>query len=302
MFLTKKCLTDRAFSRQFCCFFALVFVFAFLGGCRSSQKHYALRGRVLAKSADQLTVIQQEIPGFMAAMTMPYPIKDREGFAVVQPGDAITADLIVQGGKNYWLENIVVIGNAHTSVATDTDELATEDESGVSVVGTHIPDVRLVNQDGKTIHLSDFRGRAVLVTFIYTRCPFPTFCPLLSSEFASIHHELLNEPEIYKKTHLVSITLDPAYDTPPVLRKYALGYLKNDNAGFAHWDFVSTTPQDLQIISGAFGLTYFKQESLITHTMRTVLLARDGTIVRIWDGSEWRQAELIDAVRRAATG
>jgi protein SCO1 len=302
MFLTQRAASYQASSSQPPFFLALALVFAILGGCRSSQKHYVLRGRVLAKSSHQLTVSQQDIPGFMAAMTMPYPVKDPEGLGVVQPGDAITAELVVQGEKNYWLENIVVIGNSHTSVSTDTGETDIEDENGAPVLGSQIPDVRLINQDEKTIHLSDFKGRAVLVTFIYTRCPFPTFCPLLSSEFASVHRELLKDPELYKKTHLVSISLDPAYDTAPVLRKYGLGYLKNDSAGFAHWDFASTTPGDLKTISGAFGLTYSKQDNLITHTMRTVLVARDGTVVKIWDGSEWRQSELIDAVRRAAAG
>ena len=106
MFLIKRTASYRASSWQPPFFLALALVFAILGGCRSSQKHYALRGRVLAKSSDQLTVSQQDIPGFMAAMTMPYPVKDPEGLEVVQPRDAITADLVVQGEKNYWLENI----------------------------------------------------------------------------------------------------------------------------------------------------------------------------------------------------
>ena len=85
-------------------------------------------------------------------------------------------------------------------------------------VGTEIPDVKFVNQDGKTIHLADFRGKAVLVTFIYTRCPFPDFCPLLSHEFAAMDRELKKTPRDYERTHLMSISLDPAYDKPPVLR------------------------------------------------------------------------------------
>ena len=97
-----------------------------------------------------------------------------------------------------------------------------------------MPDVPLVNQDGKTLHLADFKGKAVLLTFIYTRCPFPTFCPLISSEFAAIHNDLAQTPPIYGKTHLLSVSLDPNYDTAPVLRKYGLAYLK-------------TTPPALQI-------------------------------------------------------
>jgi protein SCO1 len=288
----------------------LAFVFAAVGGCGSSQKHYAFRGRVLVKNSDQLTVNQQDIPGYMSAMTMPYPVKDAKALEQVQSGDEITADLVVNGQK-YWLENVVVTGSGDGSVSAAADNGGApastaidtiEDENEHSMVGAQLPDIPLTNQAGKTIHFGDFKGKTVLVTFIYTRCPFPTFCPLLSSEFTSIQRELLKDPELYKKTHLVSISLDPAYDTAPVLRKYGLGYLKNNSAGFAHWDFVSTKPKDLQTLAGAFGLTYFKQKNQLTHGMRTVLVKPNGTVASIWDGSEWRQPELLAAMRQATVG
>ncbi len=268
-------------------------------GCRSSQQHYALRGRVLGKSTGQLTVRQQDIPGFMAAMTMPYAVKDAEALAKTQLGDDITATLVVNKDKNYWLENVVILG--HESGTTADDTTVIEQENHVSIIGASIPDVPLVNQDGKTIHLSNFKGKAVLVTFIYTRCPFPTFCPMLTSEFASIQKELLKTPDFYKKTHLVSITLDPAYDTPSVMRQFGLTHLYNNAAGFGHWDFVSTKPEDLQTLAAAFGLTYYSKDNLITHGMRTVLLTPDGTVANMWDGSEWRQPELVDAMIKQVT-
>lgn len=287
----------------------LASVFAAVGGCKSSQKHYALRGWVLVKSSHQLTVNQENIAG-MPAMSMPYPVKDAKALEQVQAGDQITADLVVSGQK-YWLENVVVTGGGDGSVSTATDNggpppstaiQPTEDENGSSMVGAPLPDIPLTNQAGKIIHFGDFKGKTVLVTFIYTRCPFPTFCPMLSSEFASIQRELVKNPELYEKTHLVSVSLDPAYDTPRVLRKYALGYLKNNAAGFAHWDFVSTKPKDLQTLAGAFGLTYFKQQNLLTHGMRTVLVKPNGTVASIWDGSEWRQPELLAAMQQATVG
>ena len=236
-------------------------------------------------------------------MTMPYPVKDPEALAKVQPGDAITADLVVKGKTEYWLEHVVVLGNAdRLSASTATDTTDIENENGTSVIGTPLPDITLINQDGKKIHFSDFKGKTVLVTFIYTRCPFPTFCPLLSSEFASIQRELAKTPQLYKQTHLVSVSLDPAYDTAPVLRKYGLGYLKNDASGFAHWDFVSTSPDDLKTLTDVFGLTYFEQDNLITHGMRTVLVSPSGTVANVWDGSEWRQPELVDAMRQVTPG
>jgi protein SCO1 len=280
----------------------LVCLSTVIAGCGLLTKHYSLRGRVLAKSTSDVTVNAENIPGFMPAMTMPYPVKDLESLEKVQPGDAITADLVVQG-KTYWLDHVVIIGSqGRGSFSTATDNSDIEDENGYSVIGSPVPDVKLVNQDGKTIHLADLKGKTVLITFIYTRCPFPTFCPLLSSEFASIQRELAKTPDLYKKTHLVSVSLDPAYDKPPILRKYGLGYLKGDSSGFSHWDFVATSPDDLKTFAGAFGLTYFEEDNLITHSMRTVLVKPDGTVANVWDGSEWRQPELLDAMKQATPG
>lgn len=267
-------------------------------GCQSSAKHYKLTGQVLAKneSAAQVSVANDNIPGFMMAMTMNYPVQDPQGLQQVQPGDRITADVVVQnGGSKYWLEHISVTDKSARgsfSAATKPHEL---------LPGEQVPDVPLVNQDGKTLHLADLKGKAVLLTFIYTRCPFPTFCPLISSEFAEIHNSLAQTPAVYRKTHLVSVSLDPSYDTAPVLRKYGLAYLKDDASGFAHWDFVSTSPADLQKLASAFGLEYYEQNNQITHSMSTILLAPDGTVKQIWPGNEWKTSEVLAAVENAAS-
>jgi protein SCO1/2 len=265
-----------------------------LTGCGGSSKHYLLQGQVLAKSdsAQQLTVTHGAIPGFMAAMTMPYAVKDPRGFQEIQPGDLITADLVVAGANDYWLERLSIKSAAGRGSVSSVP-------AHVLLPGERVPDVRLTNQDGKTIRLSRFRGKAVLITFIYTRCPFPTFCPLVSSKFAAIHKALSKAPAEYQATHLLSISLDPAYDTPPIMRTYGLNYLANDPKGFEHWDFVSTTPDDLNAVATAFGLEYFPQANLVPHSMNTILLATDGTVSRYWPGTDWNTSEVISALRQA---
>lgn len=232
----------------------------------------------------------------MPAMTMTYPVQDPQGLQQVQPGDRITADVVVQkGGSNYWLQRVVITDRSargSVAVATKPREL---------LPGEKVPDVPLINQDGKTLHLADFKGKAVLLTFIYTRCPFPTFCPLISSEFAAIHSDLAQTPPIYLKTHLLSVSLDPSYDTAPVLRKYGLAYLKDDASGFAQWDFVSTSPADLQKLASAFGLEYSIQNNQIVHSMSTILLAPDGTVKQIWPGNEWKTSEVLAALKNATS-
>jgi protein SCO1/2 len=268
-----------------------------LGGCQTQEKHYTLRGRVVAKSphTGQLSVAGEKIPGFMAAMIMPYPVKDLQGLAAVEAGDQITADVVLKNDETYWLERIAITdksGRGSVPAATTPHEL---------LPGEAVPDVPLINQDGKTLHLGQFKGKAVLLTFIYTRCPFPTFCPLVSREFAAIENDLAKNPADYDRAHLVSISLDPDYDTAPVLRKYGLGYLQDDASRFAHWDFVSTTPTDLHKLAFAFGLQYFEQNNQISHSMNTILLAPDGTVVETWPGNEWKASEVLTALKNAAS-
>lgn len=265
-----------------------------LTGCGGSSRHYLLQGQVLAKSdsAQQLTVTHGAIPGFMAAMTMPYAVKDPQGFQEVQPGDLITADLVVAGANDYWLERLSIKSAAGRGSVSSVP-------AHVLLPGERVPDLKFTNEDGKTIRLSRFRGKAVLITFIYTRCPFPTFCPLVSSKFAAIHKALSKVPAEYQATHLLSISLDPAYDIPPIMRTYGLNYLANDPRGFEHWDFVSTTPDDLNAVATAFGLEYFPQANLVPHSMNTILLATDGTVSRYWPGTEWSTSEVISALRQA---
>src|SRR5581483_9184275 len=204
-------------------------------------KKYPLRGLVLEKnvSTSEITVKHEDIPGFMLAMTMPYKVKDAAVIAELQPGDVIAADVVTaNNGNDYWLEDVRI-----------TDESARKITKPVAVhrldVGAQVPGIPLTNQDGTSFRLGDFKGKALLVTFIYTRCPMPTFCPRLSGQFAKIHGDLSKTPDDLAKTHLVTISFDPKYDTPPVLRKYGLAYLDDNSAGFSHWDFASTNPSDL---------------------------------------------------------
>jgi protein SCO1 len=273
----------------------LAVLLAVLNGCQTQEKHYVLRGRVVDKSAGagQLSVDGENIPGFMAAMIMPYSVKDPEGLAKVKPGDRITADVVVKN-NNYWLERLTIThqsGRGSVPAATTAHE---------PLPGEAVPDIPLINQDGKTLHLGQFKGKAVLLTFIYTRCPFPTYCPLISTQFAAIQNELAKSPADYDRTHLVSITLDPDYDTPPVLRKYGLVYLRDEGSGFAHWDFVSTTPADLHRLASAFGLAYFEEDNQISHSMKTILLAPDGTVAETWPDNEWKALEVAAALKKEA--
>ncbi len=263
-------------------------------GCRNSARHYTLHGRVLGKdqTSARITVDNDNIAGFMPAMTMSYSVRDRAGLQRVAPGDRIAAELIAVSNQ-YWLEHVTVTDRSKqgTMSATQPHEL---------LPGEPVPDVPLSNQDGRIVHLSDFRGKAVLLTFIYTRCPFPAFCPLLTSRFAKVHRTLAQDPALYRGTQLVSVSLDPDYDTPPVLRKYGLDYLQGDAAGFAQWEFVSTSPADLQKLAAAFSLAYYRENNQIAHSLNTILLSPDGTVKQTWPGNDWTWSQVVGAIKAAA--
>ncbi|MGO9403070.1 MAG: SCO family protein [Terriglobales bacterium] len=264
-------------------------------GC-SRTKKFPLQGEVVAKNpaTSEITVNHGDIPGFMPAMAMPYRVKDPAVVQEVQPGDKIAAEAFVsKDGNDYWLEDVRITDESGRS------QVKQPAAPSMLMPGERVPDVALTNQDGKTIRLSDFAGKALLVTFIYTRCPMPNFCPRLSSQFARIHNELKKNPEDYGKTHLLTISFDPKYDTPAVLRKYGLAYLDGDQSGFSHWDFASTTPADLQRLAKAFGLEYEEEDNQITHNMSIVLIAPDGKVAKFWF-TDWTWTELLENLQHAA--
>lgn len=276
-------------------FIIALFLCALLAGCKSSPTTFILTGRVISKqpATQQLIVDNDDIPGFMSAMTMPYAVKDPDGFKQVQPSDVIRADVVVQQPGQFWLEHLKVIGKAAARAPSAGPA------AQVLMVGDKVPDVPMVNQDGKALHFAQFKGKSVLLTFIYTRCPFPDYCPLISKQFSTIEKELAKNPGDYENTHLISISLDPKFDKPPVLREYGLTYLDHSPKGFAHWDFVSTTPADLEKLTGSFGISLTAEDGQISHSLNTILLAPDGTVADMWPGNEWQTSEVLDVMRHA---
>lgn len=268
-------------------------------GCRQQPKNkeFAVRGKVLNKdvAAQQITLDHGDVPGFMPAMTMDYKLPNAPVVEELQPGDRIAAKIVVdpKDASHYWLQDVVITDEA------DRKNPPAKTAARELVVGDVIPDVPLVDQDGRRFHLRDYQGEVVLLTFIYTRCPMPTFCPLISSHFASIHNALKKEPAIYGEVQLVSVSLDPAYDTPPVLRRYGLAYVDGSSEDLKHWTFASTSSNDLKTLAEAFGLEYFTEGNQITHTMSTVLISKQGAVVRVWKGNEWKWNDVLSATRSA---
>lgn len=282
-----------------------------LSGCRSSSKPeaqsstassyktYKVRGKVVSTNAasGEVTLNHEAIPGFMEAMTMPYKLKDPSVLSELHPGDVITADLLVSQNADAGmvLDHIVV-------VAQGKPDYRPKVSYHVPVPGDAVPDFKLRNQDGKTIHLRQFRGRELLVTFIYTRCPLPNFCPRVTHNFAELNRRLASDSALYDKTHLLCVSFDPDNDTPERLRAYGASYIGSDAGdAFSHWDFAVPEKPELTKMAQYFDVGFTQgADNSITHTLSTTLIGADGKVQRFYPGNEWTPDQVLADIHHMA--
>jgi protein SCO1 len=263
-------------------------------------KVYHLRGKVIStnSSTGEVTLNHDAIPGFMDAMTMPYKLKDPSILSELHPGDTITADVLVSQNPDadVLLDHIVVVAQGKPDYKPTVFYHVPEP-------GDAVPNFKLRNQDGRDIHLDQFRGKTLLLTFIYTRCPLPNFCPLVTHNFAVINRQLSADPTLYAKTHLLCVSFDPDNDTPARLRAYGAEYIGSDaKNAFAHWDFAAPTKPELLEMAKYFdvGITHGADDS-ITHTLSTTLIDAHGKVAQFYPGNEWTPDQVVADVKKAAS-
>ncbi len=273
-----------------------------LTGCKVSTeglygdlKHFELKGTVVATDPQngQITLQHEAIPGFMEAMTMPYPVQPKQAVTELHAGDRIHARLSVEKTpdgdyRKPFIDEIAVIAQAKPSFKPPT-------QYHVPTEGDPVPDFHLVNQDRKPIHLDQFRGKALLITFIYTRCPLGDFCPKMSRNFEEIDTRLRADKAAYAHTALLSISFDPVYDTPAVLRAYGTAY--TGTQGFGHWQFAVADKDALQQMEHFFNLGVTLDENTIQHSLSTVLIDPSGKIASWYPGSEWSADEVVTKMK-----
>jgi protein SCO1/2 len=264
-------------------------------GCRArrsaNEKRYPLKGKVVEVDTNDrtVTIAHEDIVGYMPSMTMPFKIKNDADLQMLKPGDDITGTLVVDDLSS-WVEIVSIIeGGPPVSQTVDVP--------GEPKPGAEVPDFGLVNQDGQRIHLAQYRGKALALTFVYTRCPQPDQCTLMSNNFASIDQVLQKQPELYQKTHLLTISFDPDYDTPKVLRSYGASHTgRYSDETFQHWEFATGTKDEVKGIAQFFGLRYYQDTSSgdeqVIHSMRTAVIGPDGKVVKLYRGNEWKPEEI----------
>ncbi len=262
-------------------------------GRAPEPRQYELVGQIQAivPERNEVTIKHQDVKNFMPGMTMPFKVQDAGLLAGKQPGDLVTATLVVEE-----------VG-AHLSTLNKTGHAALQpppvsDTARVLQAGDSVDDALLVDQDGAARKFSTWRGHPVALTFMYTRCPLPDFCPLMDRHFAALQQQIASTPEL-DGVKLISMTLDPAFDTPKVLKTHAQRLRANPNT----WSFVTAEPTEANEFGTQFGIYVEANEKSaidITHNLRTAVIDAEGHLVAIHTGNQWTPADLVADLKAAA--
>lgn len=259
--------------------------------CAREERTYELRGQVVAIDAGraQITVKHKDIRGFMPGMTMPFHVEDASLLKERQPGELITATLVV-AENHAFLRDIRRTGIA--PLAEPSPPAAVD----VVPAGAPVPDAVFIDERGAARRLADWRGQAVAVTFIYTRCPLPDFCPRMDRYFKEAQQAIAADAALRGRTRLVSVSFDPDYDTPAVL----LAHAHRVGADPAHWTFLTAPRGELERFASRFGVSIVRAEKAdaeIVHNLRTAVIDSQGRLVSILSGNEWTPTELLALLR-----
>ena len=250
-------------------------------------RQYELQGQILAiePARNEVLIRHDAIAGFMPAMTMPFTVKDGGLLSGREPGDLVRATLVVTD-LNAHLSSLTRTGHAPLEVPA-----AASNTPHILLPGEPVEDAALVDQQGKPRPFSGFKGHRVAITFIYTRCPLPEFCPLMDRQFAAVQRTIARENDL-RDVRLVTATLDPEFDTPAVLSQHA----ERLNADPAVWTFLTGEPAAVTKFALQFGI--FTEKDLgtganLTHNLRTAVVDADGRIVKVRSGRDWTPADLV---------
>jgi protein SCO1 len=255
---------------------------------------YELRGQVLAVDPDrqEVTIKHEDIRGFMPGMTMPFKVRSTALLSGRKPGELVRATLVVEESSAY----LTAIESTGHAPLTDTAPLRPRID--ILNPGDVVPDASFVDERGAPRTLAAWRGTAIALTFIYTRCPVPDFCPLMDRRFAELQRAVLEDVALRGRVHLVSVSFDPAFDTPAVLAAHA----KKVGADGSVWSFLTGDRSEIDRFSSRLGVSIVQdRESApeIVHNLRTAVIDGDGRLVRIFTGNEWTVAELLPEMKTA---
>ena len=239
----------------------------------------------MEKPAATITISHDPFSGFMDAMVMPFDVKGKARETKVTPGDRVRFRLAVKKGRS-WVDRVDVISAAPVDAGLEQTPVT----HVLVPVGSALPDFTLTDQAGASVSLSALKGKVIAVTFIYTRCPLPDYCPRMVENFRAVRERFAARMD--RDLVFLTISFDPQYDTPEILRAYAA----SQRAGGAGWHFLTGDRANIERVCNAFGIQYFAEEGLITHSLQTAVIDREGRIAATVEGKDFTPRQLGDLV------
>lgn len=259
-----------------------------LSAC-SDARRFDVTGVVLRNDkSGELTVSHDRIDGYMDAMIMPFTVRSAEEAAGIHPGDRIAFRLNV-GESSSAIDRIRVTSPARR----DAGLLRSPAVKSLVEIGMPLPDFTLTDSHGEPHSLSGLRGQVVVLTFIYTRCPLPDYCPVMMTNFRAIAEHF--GERMSEDVTLLTITFDPKYDTSEVLARYSRVY----GATTPGWHLLTGSPDEIQRVTESFGIEFYPEEGLFTHTLQTAVVDREGRLFGTLEGKSYSVQQLTDLVNAA---
>jgi protein SCO1/2 len=263
----------------------------------TNQQVFQVKGLIKELKPDGRTVEirHEEITNYMPAMTMSFDAKDPKELAGLKAGDAVSFRMTVTDTQA-WIDQIRKLSPPSPTQLPSRGTFRLMRDVEPLQVGDPLPEYHFTNELGQAVSTKDFKGQALAITFIFTRCPLPNFCPLMSNHFAEAQKKLLAMTNRPANWHLLTISFDPDFDTPAILRAYAQRF----GASPGHWNFLTGDLIDVTAIAEQFGEKFWQEEGALNHNLRTAVVEASGHVRKIWTGNQWTSEELVAELVKGA--
>ncbi len=261
-------------------------------------KEFTVKGVIVRVEDEGRTLIikHEEMPGYMGAMTMPFRVKDPSESDGISSGDEIEFTYKV-AELSSWIEDLSKTGKQETIEAAP----AKSDQSSLLKPGDSFPDFALLDENSQPVNLVDYRGSVVALTFIFTRCPVPEYCPAMMRNFGEVDRLLKEDAQTPENYKLLTVSFDAGFDTPEILKAYGRQFGQDATH---NWNLLSSPDSEqIKTLGESVGLMFGKSNTAIyTHNLRTVVLDGDGKITKIFTDESWKPARLVSEIKAASAG
>jgi len=261
----------------------------------SLSRTYYVRGIVRGQIGEDnsVTIEHEDIPGFMPSMTMPFALKDRKEWTGMSVGDAVEFKLTLTDSDS-WIEKVNRIDPSKVHLPKSMIAKGATESAERLHEGDSLPSFNLVDQNGRPLTREQLAGKSAVITFIFTRCPIPNFCPLMTKNFGQLQSEITADPTLKGHVQLLSISFDPEHDTPQTLTQYGQAFTRDLDT----WRFATGSIEEVNRLTSAFSVYVKAEGGTISHGLCTALVSPEGIVEKIWRGNGWENAEILEALHR----